>query len=123
MNGGGTRCEGEAKRFQTYFLITDMQCFLALLWVYGYFQFLGQGWDGKFRMCHYEGAGEKNFECFIFSESLTLGPPSGGYFSYNRNFTTPRICPGDHKISTNSIIYNILSPFKPIGKNDTARRF
>ena len=77
MGGARTRCEGEAKRFHTYFLITDMQCFLALLWVYGYFQFLGQGGDGKFWMRHYEGAGGKTFECFIFSESLTLALLTG----------------------------------------------
>ena len=47
----------------------------------------------------------------------------GGYFFYNRNPTTPRICPGGHEISTNSIIYNILGPFNHIGKNDTVRRF
>ena len=35
----------------------------------------------------------------------------------------PRICPGGHEISTNSIIYNIVGPFNPIGKNDTVRRF
>ena len=47
----------------------------------------------------------------------------GGYFSYNTNLTTPRIFPGGHEISTNSIIYNILGPFNLIGKNDTVRRF
>ena len=66
MGGGRRRCEGEAKRFQTYFLITDMQCFLALLWVNGYFQFLGQGGDDKFWMCHYEGGGEKFWMFYIF---------------------------------------------------------